>query len=257
MTEQSQSEQQHFNDQLDAIIMQEDVRMQALQGNDDLLRVAARINAGAHPSISEEESDNMRRRVYQVATTLPKVAEASATRQRTARSGGILSRLFQIVILILLIAGGLFFLRPFIEDRLGIQIPLPSILPETTPEATEPAGIATATPTPTLSPTSTPETSLSTQAPTDAVTATPTLASTNSPTPTITVEPTTEFLTVQANGNVRVRAGAGTEFDVVGVVEPGTSVAVITNQAGAEWIQVRLEDGTEGWIASFLLTDTP
>ena len=50
-----------------------------------------------------------------------------------------------------------------------------------------------------------------------------------------------------------MRSGAGTEFDVVQGVAPQTEGVVIGESEDGAWTQVRLEDGTEGWIATQLL----
>jgi uncharacterized protein YgiM (DUF1202 family) len=52
---------------------------------------------------------------------------------------------------------------------------------------------------------------------------------------------------------VNLRDGAGTNFDVVTVVQPGVEVEVLGQSGDGSWMNVRLEDGAEGWIAAYLL----
>jgi len=59
---------------------------------------------------------------------------------------------------------------------------------------------------------------------------------------------------VNAEGNVNVREGAGTAYPVIARLNPASEITAI-GTAG-DWTQVRLEDGREGWIASFLLSAT-
>jgi hypothetical protein len=58
---------------------------------------------------------------------------------------------------------------------------------------------------------------------------------------------------VIADQGVNVRGGPGTTYEVVTVVSPGVEVTVIGRNADGSWINIRLEDGTEGWMARQLL----
>lgn len=83
---------------------------------------------------------------------------------------------------------------------------------------------------------------------------TPTL----SPTPTLT--PTVVGI-VQSLQRVNVRENAGVEFSAIDSVAPGTGVLILASNPEGTWYKVRLDDGTEGWMASRLLflppTTTP
>ncbi|MCX7781560.1 MAG: DUF3794 domain-containing protein [Negativicutes bacterium] len=57
--------------------------------------------------------------------------------------------------------------------------------------------------------------------------------------------------TVTGN-NVNVRTGPGTNFPVITKVNKGTSVNLLDQAFG--WYRVSLQDGTTGWIASWLLS---
>src|SRR5690606_36593584 len=53
---------------------------------------------------------------------------------------------------------------------------------------------------------------------------------------------------------LRVRSGPGTSFIVTRSVEPGTVVTLIegpTNAAGFTWWNIRLPDGSTGWVVEF------
>jgi hypothetical protein len=52
---------------------------------------------------------------------------------------------------------------------------------------------------------------------------------------------------------VNVRSGPGTGNPPVGSAQPGDVLPIIGRNADESWYNVRLEDGTEGWIAAFLL----
>jgi len=64
------------------------------------------------------------------------------------------------------------------------------------------------------------------------------------------------ILYVQVN-KANVRSGPGTDFSVIRRVEKGTSVMVIGISADGEWVKVKLEDGTIGYISRKLLGTSP
>lgn len=72
--------------------------------------------------------------------------------------------------------------------------------------------------------------------------------STPAPTPTPVWQPTHRI----AEGSpVNFRAGPGTDNPIVQVLEPGTPLMFLGEQqevAGAVWLHLELEDGTDGWV---------
>jgi uncharacterized protein YgiM (DUF1202 family) len=44
------------------------------------------------------------------------------------------------------------------------------------------------------------------------------------------------------------------DFDVVAMVETGEQVVVLGTDDSEAWVNIRLNDGTEGWIAALLVT---
>jgi hypothetical protein len=136
---------------------------------------------------------------------------------------------------------------------------------ETTPEiiSTEPATIVpttlpTLTASPTIPPTNTPTvppptaTQTATLRPT--VTPSPTPPPTNTPTFTPTVEPLIEVGTVGGTATINVRTGPGTSFGVAAQLQQGTRVRVLGYNDQRDWVQIELPDGTEAWVAAFLIT---
>jgi uncharacterized protein YgiM (DUF1202 family) len=137
--------------------------------------------------------------------------------------------------------------------------------PPTDTPTDEPTDEPTATNTPTDEPTAT-------DTPTDEPTLTPTAEPTETPTPTDeptdepTLTPTDEptavsadfvegFGVVQAEGNVNVRSGPSSTFDRIGVVPSNqrlTVLAIVDGDDGDQWVQVRLPDGTEGFLSETL-----
>lgn len=116
---------------------------------------------------------------------------------------------------------------------------------------------ATATSTPTVTPTA-PATDTAT--PTLMPTATATFTATTTPTPTATATDTasptatpTIYAVVRSQRRVNVRRGPGTEYPAIGSLAPGSAVPVIGRHDEADWYQVRLEDGDEGWMSASLL----
>ena len=116
---------------------------------------------------------------------------------------------------------------------------------------------ATATATPTITPTFTPS---NTARPTLSPTASATFTATNSPTPSATATPTasptatpTIFGIVRARQRINVRSGPGTQFAATGSLVPESGVLVIGQNDEGDWIQIRRDDGDEGWVSADLL----
>jgi uncharacterized protein YgiM (DUF1202 family) len=67
-----------------------------------------------------------------------------------------------------------------------------------------------------------------------------------------------EASTATATVRLNVRSGPGLDQAIVKTIESGTAVEFtgFRNDAG-DWIQVRLDDGTTGWVAARFLSSTP
>jgi uncharacterized protein YgiM (DUF1202 family) len=75
------------------------------------------------------------------------------------------------------------------------------------------------------------------------------------PTPIIVVTPTAAPLAGAVATTANVRAGAGVEFAVVGVLEQGTPVALEGRRG--QWYLIRSADGVSGWMSSLVLEVAP
>ncbi len=135
-------------------------------------------------------------------------------------------------------------------------VPPTDVPPTDAPTVSEEA-IAPAEVSPTEAPVE--PTAVPTEAPVEP-TATLEPAATNTlPPPTSTpVPPTATELpvitgVVDAQQTINVRAGPSTENAVVTTLEPGTEVRVLGRNSDGSWINIQLEDGTEGWVAEELL----
>ncbi|MEO1644138.1 MAG: SH3 domain-containing protein, partial [Chloroflexota bacterium] len=111
-------------------------------------------------------------------------------------------------------------------------------------EAVDEADEETEAPTPTEEPTATPtEEPTATESPTDTPMPSP------SPTPNTII-----VAQVVAADTVNIRAGAGSNFALIGSAEPGDYLPLNNaNTLQDDWINIQLLDGTEGWVASFLV----
>jgi len=56
---------------------------------------------------------------------------------------------------------------------------------------------------------------------------------------------------------VTLRSGQGTGFSIVRMVRSGTPVEVLEQNPGSGYSRVRVPGGTEGWVLSRYLTDSP
>jgi SH3-like domain-containing protein len=135
----------------------------------------------------------------------------------------------------------------------------PTEVPAVEPTASEEA-IAPLEATPTIEPS--PVEPSATIAPTEvAPTATQEIAATNTPAPSATTLPPTATPTelpvltgvVDAQQTINVRQGPGTNNPVVTTLEPGTEVRVLGRNSDGSWINIQLDDGTEGWVSAELL----
>ncbi len=121
------------------------------------------------------------------------------------------------------------------------QIPTATLAPivSLTPRFTA-TPIPSRTPLPTDTPTPTP------------VTPTPTPSDT--PTPSATPPITGIVASLQT---VNVREGPGVNFRAIKALVPGTGVQVLGQNDDGRWLNVRMEDGTEGWMSASLLRVNP
>lgn len=58
---------------------------------------------------------------------------------------------------------------------------------------------------------------------------------------------------VQSNQSINVRSGPGTNFQSVKSLLPGTRVEILGQNPDGTWRNIRLSDGTEGWVSASLL----
>ena len=77
------------------------------------------------------------------------------------------------------------------------------------------------------------------------------------PTPSNTFTPTVPppILGIIASlQTVNVRQGPGVNFPALQALPPGSGVEVLGQNADGTWINIRMEDGEEGWVSSTLLS---
>ncbi|RME84799.1 MAG: SH3 domain-containing protein, partial [Caldilineae bacterium] len=58
----------------------------------------------------------------------------------------------------------------------------------------------------------------------------------------------------QAAYDANVRAGPGTNYDIIAPLYAGTAVEILGRDEDAQWFAIRLPDGTEGWVFASLLS---
>ena len=68
-----------------------------------------------------------------------------------------------------------------------------------------------------------------------------------------TASPAPIIATIIGDGKVNLRHGPGLDQAVLVQLNPGALVQIIRVSDDEEWLQVRLPDGTEGWVAEFLV----
>jgi SH3-like domain-containing protein len=107
---------------------------------------------------------------------------------------------------------------------------------DTGPAAPITQATATFTPSPTPTPTNTP-------------------AATRTPTPSPT--PVPQQAIIPGTQNINLRAGPSTNDAIVLVLQPGTTLTVLGFNDERTWAQVRLADGTEGWVSADLIRLQP
>lgn len=73
--------------------------------------------------------------------------------------------------------------------------------------------------------------------------------SSNLPTSTLPVVADAE-ISAEILGTVSLRAGPGTEYDRIDVLQPGQVVGVLARNEGTSWVYIRLAVGKTGWVSS-------
>ena len=76
----------------------------------------------------------------------------------------------------------------------------------------------------------------------------PTPSDTPTPTPTAPIEGI-----ISSVQTVNVREGPGTTFSAIRALVPGTGVEVLSQNLEGTWFNIKMEDGTEGWVSSRLI----
>jgi hypothetical protein len=103
----------------------------------------------------------------------------------------------------------------------------------------------------------------STPTPTPTATRTPSPTPTETPnpdiTPTVTAQPTAasgageRIGVITSNQTVNVRQGAGTNTPVIATLPPGARVIVLATTVTGDWVNIRTENGTVGWVSAALI----
>jgi hypothetical protein len=148
----------------------------------------------------------------------------------------IISRLFLILLLTLAACNS-----TGTEGEAEAQLPTATLAPivSLTPRFTAtPLSSRTPLPTFTLTPSETP------------------LSPTPSDTPTPTATPPITGI-VASLETVNVREGPGVTFDAIQALVPGTGVEVLGQNDDGRWLNVKLDDGQEGWISATLVRINP
>ena len=135
---------------------------------------------------------------------------------------------------------------------------LPCLLTACAIDGAEPTATATRLPTRTQPPATATDPLPATATPSATPSATASPSETPSPSatasPTSTASPTaTRYAFVRSRQRVNLRDGAGTGFPILTSLAPDTGLQVIAENEAGDWIQVRLEDGQEGWVSASLL----
>jgi uncharacterized protein YraI len=139
--------------------------------------------------------------------------------------------------------------------------PTATLVEPTVVEPTSEEAIAPVEASPTVEPSPVPPTVAPTEAPIEATATASQVSATSTPAPSNTPRPPTATPTelpvltgvVDAQQTINVRGGPGTENAVVTTLEPGTEVRVLGRNSDGSWINIQLDDGTEGWVSAELL----
>jgi hypothetical protein len=93
--------------------------------------------------------------------------------------------------------------------------------------------------------------------PTDTYTPSPTPI-TPTPSNTFTPSPTPPITGIVASmQTVNVRQGPGVNFSAIRALVPGTGVEILGQSEDSKWLNIKMDDGAEGWLATSLLRVNP
>lgn len=82
-------------------------------------------------------------------------------------------------------------------------------------------------------------------------------------TPSVTPVPPTPTATPPITGivggprRINLRAGPGTTHDTIGGLTPGTGILILGQNEDGTWLNILLDDGTEGWVSAGLIYIEP
>jgi hypothetical protein len=76
----------------------------------------------------------------------------------------------------------------------------------------------------------------------------------NTPTPSATPPITGIIASLQT---VNIREGPGVNYGAIKALKPGTGVTVLRQTEDGKWLNILMDDGTQGWIATSLLRINP
>ncbi len=140
-------------------------------------------------------------------------------------------KLFFVALLLLSACNG----NPGTAQEVGIPTDTLAPIVSMTPRFTA-TPVSSRTPLPTFTPT-----------PSDTpITATPSDTPTPSSTPPVTG-------IIESLQTVNVREGPGVNFNAIKALTPGTGVQILGQTDDGRWLNIRMDDGTEGWISITLV----
>ncbi len=148
---------------------------------------------------------------------------------------------------------------PFIPtNTLGspLVVPTDNIVPTATTVSTTAISATTASPTdtPTETPTINP-TATNTPTPEASSTDTPTNTPQATSTPTASPTPAVHGVVNPPGGlPARLRSGPGQDFTMLQPVKAGTSVILLGTNGAKDWVNIQLDDGSQGWLLASLIS---
>jgi hypothetical protein len=124
------------------------------------------------------------------------------------------------------------------------------ILPKMMPTPTQTSAQPTLTPTGIQAPVSTPIPAASPSQPT------PLPPTATQPVPTTTAISSIPFTAIVAEEPLNLRVGPGLSYKVLRQLTIGTRLQILGRSGNAEWVQVRTDNGVEGWVSRTYITYT-